>query len=128
MGRIDRIMPYAFPIIVLLLCLLYYSVDPLSSSFSVKCVWKVLTGTQCPACGAQRALHCLLHGDIVKALEYNYFFILSVPYGMMAILVSWYNYNHVFDKLKGLVYSGRTLKVYAGLYLTWWVVRNVFGL
>lgn len=121
-------MPYAFPIIVLLLCLLYYFVNPLSDSFNVKCIWKVLTGTQCPACGAQRALHSLLHGDVIKALRYNYFFIISIPYVMLAVLASWYNQRHLFDRLKDFVYSGKTFKVYIGLYFMWWIVRNVYGL
>lgn len=128
MNRIDRIMPYALPIIIILLCLLYYFVNPLSDSFSVKCIWKELTGTQCPACGVQRALHSLLHGDFIKALRYNYFFVISVPYTVMAILASWYNYNHIFDKLRNFVYSSKILKVYISIYFIWWIVRNVFGL
>lgn len=128
MSRIDRIMSCAFPVIVLLLCLLYYFVNPLSTSFGVKCIWKVLTGTQCPACGVQRALHFLLHGNIIKALSYNYFFIISIPYAILAILASWYNYNHIFDKLRNIVYCGKTLKVYIVLFFIWWIVRNIFGL
>ena len=73
-------MPYVFPIIVIGVLILYYLVNPMQSSFPIKCPWYLLTGTQCPACGFQRALHTLLNGSPLDALRYNYFFVFSIPY------------------------------------------------
>ena len=78
--RVDKIMPYAFPVIVMVIVGFYYFVNPLIGSFPIKCVWLDLTGTQCPACGFQRAVHSLSHGKVLEALRYNYFFIISIPY------------------------------------------------
>lgn len=125
MHRIDRVMTWAFPVVVILLGVFYYSVNPGSDTFAIRCVWRDLTSTQCPACGLQRALHALLHGDLRSAIGYNYFFILSVPYALLVVLASWYNYGHVFDRLRRFVFCGRTLKAYACLYFGWWVVRNL---
>jgi hypothetical protein len=36
-----------------------------------KCPFKWLTGLNCPACGATRMVHALLHGDVVAAWHYN---------------------------------------------------------
>lgn len=125
MTRVDKIMSIVFPLVVLSIITIYYFVNPVMKSFPISCIWKDLTGTQCPACGAQRALHAVTHGNFAEALSYNYFFILSIPYAFLAILVSWYNYNHVFDKLKTYVFHRYALKAYVYLYFGWWILRNV---
>lgn len=124
--RVDKIMPYIFPVIIVILVVSYYFVNPLIPSFPIKCIWHDLTGTQCPACGFQRAIHSLAHGKISEALRYNYFFVISIPYAMLAIIATWYNYNHVFDKIRYFVYHRYTLKVYIIIYFFWWIVRNIF--
>lgn len=122
--RINKIMPYAFPVIVIGLCVFYYFVNPFFETFPIKCIWHEITGTQCPACGFQRFFYALLHGNFLEALSYNYFLVVLLPYAILAILASWYNFNHVFDKLSVLVYHRYTLKAYVYLFFIWWVVRN----
>ena len=126
--RVDKVMPYALPLIVLVIVAFYYFVNPLIGSFPIKCVWHDLTGTQCPACGFQRAVHSLSHGRILEALSYNYFFVISIPYAVLAILATWYNYNHVFDGLRNFVYHRYTLKTYVVIFFFWWIVRNIFNI
>lgn len=87
-----------------------------------------MTGTQCPACGMQRALYALSHGHVLQALRYNYFFIVSVPYAFLAVLVSWYNHNGIFKRLKVYVFHKNTLRAYVFVYFFWWIARNIFGL
>jgi hypothetical protein len=36
-----------------------------------KCPFNWLTGLNCPACGATRMVHALLHGDVVSAFHFN---------------------------------------------------------
>ena len=126
MEKFDKIMPYAFPIIIVGLFILYYLVNPFSEYFPMQCPWRLLTNTQCPACGLQRSLHALSHGEMRQALGYNYFFIFSIPYASLAIISTWYNYNHFFDKLKSIVYHRYTLKSYIILYFGWWIIRNIY--
>jgi len=124
-SRVDKIMSIAFPAIVIALAYLYYYVNPGVSRFPIQCPWRVLTGTLCPACGSQRALHALVHGQLAQAWSYNYFFIISIPYAMLAVLVAWYNFGNRLDWLKNIVFHPVVLKAYVILFCTWWVARNL---
>lgn len=126
--KIDRIMTYAFPVILVLLGIIYYYVNPSLQGHPIQCPWRVLTGTLCPACGSQRALNALVHGNIGQALSYNYFFVLSIPYAAVAVLVSWYNFGHRLDGLKRIVFHPTVLKAYVVLFCIWWIARNLFSL
>ena len=128
MSRIDRIMSFAFPLALLAIGGVYYSVNPLVKSFPVQCVWRLLTGTLCPACGMQRALHAVVHGHIREAIGYNYFFVVSIPYAGLAVLSTWYNYRHVFDWLQRLVFHRYTLGAYVACFFIWWILRNILGI
>lgn len=126
MVNFNRIMPYVFPLFVGGILLLYSLYNPLQCNFPLRCPWNLLTGTQCPACGFQRALYALLHGDIWNAIRYNYFFVFSIPYALLAVLATWYNYRHAFDRLRIIIYHRYTLRAYIVMYLGWWIVRNLY--
>ena len=128
LNKIDKIMPYAFPVIIALLAVIYFFVNPLASGHPIQCPWHMLTGTLCPACGTQRALNALVHGHLGQALSYNYFFVLSIPYAMIAVLVSWYNFGNRLDGLKRIAFHPITLKAYVVLFFLWWIARNLLHL
>ena len=48
-----------------------YALDPSTSGVFPVCPVQALTGLHCPGCGALRAAHALLHGDILRALGFN---------------------------------------------------------
>ena len=56
-----------------------YSHDPSAHTFYPRCIFHVLTGLQCPGCGATRALYQMLHGNILAALRFNALFVLASP-------------------------------------------------
>jgi hypothetical protein len=59
--------------------LIYFAFDPTKVSFFPPCLFHEITGLDCPGCGAQRALHQLLHGNIIAAFRLNAMFVLSLP-------------------------------------------------
>jgi hypothetical protein len=61
----------------LLLGLLWWF-DPAESHLPL-CTFRVLTGLQCPGCGATRATHELLHGRLLAAWNYNALWVLMLP-------------------------------------------------
>lgn len=53
--------------------------DPASHNFYPRCPLKTIAGMECPTCGALRAMHQLLHGNIRSAYELNPFLFFALP-------------------------------------------------
>ena len=68
------------------LMLLYNIYNPGDHDFFPKCVLHGTTGLHCPGCGSQRAIHSLLHGDLLGTVGNN---LLLLP----VILVIGYHYG-----------------------------------
>jgi hypothetical protein len=59
--------------------LFYFLFDPTKVAIFPPCLFHQLTGLDCPGCGAQRALHQLLHGHLVAAIRLNAMFVVTLP-------------------------------------------------
>ena len=57
-----------------------YTFDPRNPGTYPICPFLGLTGYHCPGCGTLRALHQLLHGNVIAALGYNPLTVLSLPF------------------------------------------------
>lgn len=57
----------------------YFLLDPTRVAIFPPCLFHEITGLDCPGCGAQRALHQLLHGNVIAAIRLNAMFVLSLP-------------------------------------------------
>jgi hypothetical protein len=55
------------------------AVDPHESGSYPTCPWRALTGLACPGCGSLRALHDLLRGRFLEALDHNAMFVFVLP-------------------------------------------------
>lgn len=62
-----------------------YRYNPLAVDFYPRCLLYVATGIYCPGCGVLRAMHALLHGRILTALDYNALFVVALPFLLYAI-------------------------------------------
>lgn len=119
-------MSWLFPVILVVAGIVYYVLDPTQpNTWAPRCPLKLLTGWDCPSCGTQRAFHSLLHGDILTALHYNLFMVISLPFALLVVLASWYNFNHRFDRLNHMLCNRYVLIAYIILYFMWWIVRNI---
>jgi len=101
--------------------LVYFAVDPTKVAIFPQCMFHQVTGWDCPGCGAQRALHQLLHGNVVAALRLNAMFVLSLP------LALWYGPRLVFRAYTNRV-SGtapRWVWFYIGAWVLFGVLRNL---
>jgi hypothetical protein len=58
---------------------LLYHVNPSTAGLFPPCPVRWLTGWLCPGCGALRALHRLLHGELVAAFALNPLLVVLLP-------------------------------------------------
>ena len=63
-----------------------YWFEPGKTGFFPSCPFRALTGFNCPGCGTTRALHQLLHGNVVAAFELNPLMILLLPVVVYALV------------------------------------------
>jgi hypothetical protein len=66
---------------------LLWRVDPNQAGSGLPaCPFHGLTGLYCPGCGATRALHALVHGDVGQALAMNPGLTLALPLVVLLLL------------------------------------------
>jgi Protein of unknown function (DUF2752) len=63
-----------------------YWFEPGKTGIFPVCPFRALTGFNCPGCGTTRALHQLLHGHVVAAIELNPLTILLLPVLVYALV------------------------------------------
>lgn len=103
---------------------LYYFFNP-SLNFFVPCPIYFATGLYCPGCGSQRAIHLLLHGNIIGAFRFNPLMVVTLPiliYGLGITIANWiFGTSYRFM----LFYSKIFIFGYFGLAIIYWVLRNL---
>ena len=97
--------------------------EPGKTGIFPSCLFRFLTGYQCPGCGSTRAMHQLLHGHVVAAFELNPFFLLAIPFLLFALI----RYSVVV--MRGGVPRQNTLPplyIYAlfVVVVSFWIFRN----
>jgi len=68
-------------------------VNPAGTSWLPPCPLHAFTGLNCPGCGSTRALHFLVHGQLLAALHMNPLMVLAVPliaYGLVCEVAALY--------------------------------------
>jgi hypothetical protein len=101
--------------------LVFFAFDPTRVPLFPQCMFHQVTGLDCPGCGAQRALHQLLHGNVIAALRLNAMFVLSLP------LAAWYGPRLISRSFKRLPSGSppRWLWFYIAAWILFGVVRNL---
>ena len=107
------------------LCGVVYCFPPASHSFYPRCPLYMLTGWQCPGCGATRALYELLHGNIGAAWAYNQLFVALFP---MLVITFAVQLCYFARHGRWYVLPGQQKLVYAALIVAvcFGVARNFF--
>jgi hypothetical protein len=108
-----------------LLLWMYYTYNPAKYSFFLKCPFHYLTGLDCPGCGSQRAVFCLLHGDIKGAIHQNLLLVASLPLLMVQLGYKVKSLVTKKDHKWSLLYYPLTPVVLAIITVTYFVVRNL---
>ena len=102
----------------------YYAINPEGVWWFPKCQLYRFTGLKCPICGAQRAIHQLLHGNVLAACQYNWFLPFSVVYWGVVGVVKYINRNKPSAHSINLTHL---FYFYCLLALVWMIIRNIVG-
>lgn len=86
-----------------------------------KCIFKSLTGWDCPGCGTQRAIHALACGDIGRAWHFNPMLFFAIPLVTLYIISE----SRCRGRLYDMLHQWLTALIIAILIILWWIVRNV---
>lgn len=115
MNKSNLILTTAAIAVITIAIAVYYSVNPEGVWWFPKCKLYQFTGLKCPICGAQRAVHQFLHGNILAAFQYNWFLPFSAIYWGAVLIVRRINLTPLFY-------------IYCFLAIVWMVIRNILGL
>jgi hypothetical protein len=96
-----------------------YLYDPALAGFYPPCIFKRVTGLNCPGCGSARACHQLLRGHILAAMDYNLLAVLLLP-----LLVWGYWVQFTGRGLAVWTKIARALPVIIVIGL-FWILRNI---
>lgn len=106
---------------IVLLCVYFYF-DP-SDHFFPRCPFLTMTGLECPGCGSQRAIHALLHGDLVSVWYYNAALFLFIP--MLIVLGVAELLRSRCPRFYDAVNSTWVVIATGVIIVLWWVLRNL---
>ena len=101
--------------------LIFFVFDPTKVAIFPPCFFHQVSGLDCPGCGAQRALHQLLHANIIAALRLNAMFVLSLP------ICALYGPRLISRAFKGQPsgLNSRWLWIYLAAWLVFGLLRNL---
>ncbi|MBU2906060.1 MULTISPECIES: DUF2752 domain-containing protein [Arenibacter] len=111
-------------VVFLGILLLYFFYNPSNSNHFPQCPFLTATGYYCTGCGSQRALHDLLHLDIMGVAKHN---LLFIP----AFLLIAYHWVRSYAPLKGkeslpdLIYHPKTPIVLFIIITLFTILRNI---
>lgn len=109
-------------VIMVFFCYFYY--NPAYHAWFPQCWFFRCTGWQCPSCGSQRAFHALLHGEFAKAVAYNPFLVVSIPYAFLLACTS-VGDNRKVTIVRRCLQHKTVVNIYLFLFVFWWIYRNI---
>ena len=103
--------------------ILYFK-NPTTFPGWLQCPFFATTGLHCPGCGTLRAMHALLHGEVLSALDLNPLTVLTLPFLAYPFL------SNVMRAVRGrplrrIVLPGFTGWVVLALVIAFAVLRNI---
>ena len=97
--------------------------DPAEHSFYPICLFHSLTKLNCPGCGATRAAYQLLHGHLLRALQDNALFVLTLA--ALAGRSAWLAVKKIRNQPAAFVAPPKALWAFLVITLVFTTLRNL---
>ena len=97
--------------------------EPGKSGVFLACPFRKITGFTCPGCGSTRAMHRLIHGDVIAAFQFNPLFILALPL-LLYVLVRYTDAAIRGKPLNPNQLNANSNWVQFVVILSFWIFRN----
>lgn len=104
----------------------YFFLDPSQHIFP-KCPSLLLVGWKCPGCGSQRAVHQLLHGNVLEALRFNFLFVMAFPYVLFGLVLEYTDWGQKQISIRQRWYGYWAAMVALAVVVVFGIARNVWG-
>ncbi|NLZ94439.1 MAG: DUF2752 domain-containing protein [Bacteroidales bacterium] len=105
---------------------IFFYIDPNIYPFFPKCPFLILTGFECPGCGSQRAIHQLLHLNILGAFRQNPLIVLYLPYVGLGVYLEYLGGNKKFPCVRNTLYGKNAAIIILCSIILFWIGRNIF--
>ena len=103
----------------------YYLIGPESGLYP-RCMFRQLSGLECPGCGSQRAIHALLHGHISEAWSYNALLLIEMP--LIALMLAAGSMSRHFPRLHAALNSRTLIVTLLVTIIGWTIIRNLLNI
>ncbi len=96
--------------------------NPADTGGVFRCPVAALTGLRCPGCGTMRALHLILHGEVIAAFRMNCLSVLLLPVILVSLILGMLSGE---DRLFGRPQARTFIQVFIIVLVLFTVVRNI---
>lgn len=103
---------------------LFFLYNPLQYDFFPKCPIHTYTGTHCPGCGSQRAIHKILNGQIIEGLKHNLLIPLILVVLIYDITIKALN-RLLRKKITNLLHKPIVTISILVIIILYWILRNI---
>ncbi|MDR1746022.1 MAG: DUF2752 domain-containing protein [Tannerella sp.] len=117
----------AIPLVIIAATVVYFVFDPSLSALFPKCLFLMLTGFKCPGCGSQRAIHQLIHLNIVGALQYNALMTCAIPYILLLFAGKIVQRIRPASTWPYRIQTPAIIMSILVIVIVFWITRNIWG-
>ena len=110
--------------LIILAAIILYYFNPAGSQLYPPSPFRALTGLYCPGCGSLRAIHQLLHGHLLAAIDLNPLMVLAAPY-LIYSFISYTSPVILERKIPQVYVKPALIWLFLKVVLAYWVLRNI---
>ncbi len=119
-----RATPFLLSMLAIMSCAtILFLFNPAEHSFYPFCFFYRTTGLLCPGCGALRALHQLLHGQVAAAVRFNALLVFFLPFA--ACFSGWFAIRKLKHQSAAFAIGSSWLWISLGVLLAFGILRNL---